>query len=284
TTLTEISSSNDTISAQVFGSLWSQPQRLLDGKLDANEDKFAVENNVAEVFVFISPAIGATVLKGFEIIGGNDSALYPERHPTNINIRGSNDGTNYFVIGTFKPAVPGANRFIDEFIVSNNAAVFAQYRFEFAEQTSGIWWQLGEFRLFGESASPFDLWRYQRYGTTNVDASADTDGDGNSTLIEYATGSGPTFSNSAAPFTAVRSNNVHVLFNWNTNASDATIYVEGANALSNGAPWTGIATNRNGSWGGATNVIEGGGNPAPVNVTDTQPGTNRFLRLRVTHP
>lgn len=78
-------------------------------------------------------------------------------------------------------------------------------------------------------------------------------------------------------------------FNRNTNASDVSLVVEGSDALTNDAPWTGIATNVLGSWGGATNVYESGtGTPIVVRVQDTtaQSGaaTNRFLRLRVTRP
>ena len=65
-----------------------------------------------------------------------------------------------------------------------------------------------------------------------------------------------------------------------------TLIVEGADAISNDAPWNGIATNFNGSWGGATNVTEiGTTNPLAVTVQDTVSSgdvTNRFLRVRVT--
>jgi hypothetical protein len=74
-------------------------------------------------------------------------------------------------------------------------------------------------------------------------------------------------------------------FTRTSNSVDTIIVVQGANSVTNEPDWTGIATNINGSWGSATNVIETNG-PALFNVTafDTSPSTNRFLRLRVTRP
>lgn len=118
-------------------------------------------------------------------------------------------------------------------------------------------------------------------GLTNVDDCAT--GDGYPNLLKYATGSNATNSDDLAHLTGARSNSLFCAkFNRNTNASDVTLIVESASAINNDAPWTGIATNINGSWGGATNVAEAGTtNPLVVTVQDTQPATNRFLRLRV---
>ena len=75
-------------------------------------------------------------------------------------------------------------------------------------------------------------------------------------------------------------------FHRNTNAYDVTLLVEGSFSAANDAAWSGLATNRDGSWGGATNVSESGSaSPMTVTVGDTvAPATNRFLRLRVTRP
>lgn len=115
----------------------------------------------------------------------------------------------------------------------------------------------------------------------------DDDGDGYANLLEYVTGANPTNGASAAPMRATRTNGVFALqFTRDTNSIDATLIVEGVYANTNDAPWTGIATNLAGSWGGALNVVETGGtNPVNVSVADTDPSaTNRFLRLRVTRP
>ncbi len=106
-------------------------------------------------------------------------------------------------------------------------------------------------------------------------------GDGYPNLLKFATGSSPTNSDSLARLLGGQA----LVFNRNTNAVDVTLIVEGASAVTNNAKWNGIATNINGSWGGATNVAEAGAtNPVTVTVQDPNPATNRFLRLRVSRP
>ena len=122
-------------------------------------------------------------------------------------------------------------------------------------------------------------------GLTNFDQSAT--GDGYPNLLKYATGSSPTNSDNLARLNYGLSNQWFSLwFNRNTNAADVTLIVEGAYAITNNAPWNGVATNINGSWGAATNVTETGAtNPVTVTVHDTAAAaTNRFMRLRVTWP
>ena len=111
-------------------------------------------------------------------------------------------------------------------------------------------------------------------------------GDGYPNLLKFATGSSPTNSDALARMGGVQTNGVLMLqFNRNTNAADTTLIVEAANSVSNGSSWSGIATNINGSWGGATNVAEvGTTSPVSVTVADSSPATNRFLRLRVSRP
>lgn len=122
-------------------------------------------------------------------------------------------------------------------------------------------------------------------GLTNLDDCAT--GDGYPNLLKYATGSSPTNSDEFARLLCGHGSGLFSLFNRNTNAVDVTLIVEGASSVSNGATWSGIATNINGSWGGATNVAETGAtNPVTVTVQDPNPasGTNRFIRLRVSRP
>lgn len=111
----------------------------------------------------------------------------------------------------------------------------------------------------------------------------DPDGDGYANLLEYATGASPTNADALARLTGTLADgSLHLRFGRNTNAIDATLIVEGANDLTNGTPWLGVATNANGSWGGLTNVNESGASPASVDLQDL--ATNRFLRLRVLRP
>ena len=146
----EFTSTNDLVTATATGSLWSAPERLTDRHLVANEDKFAVQDNTGNVVVDITPAAGATVLKGFEIIGANDSGVYAERHPMTLAISASQDGTNFVQLGAFTPSRPTADRQIEEFALPTNTVAYVKYRFNFGPQQSGVWWQLGEVRLFGE--------------------------------------------------------------------------------------------------------------------------------------
>jgi hypothetical protein len=133
--------------------------------------------------------------------------------------------------------------------------------------------------------SGYDAWS-NRYALANG-PQADADGDGFPNLLEYVTGGNPTNGDAVSAMIASRTNGVLVLgFSRATNAIDATLVVEAAYAVTNDTPWTGIATNLNGSWGAATNVTETGtGSPVSVGVQDVAPATtNRFMRLRVTKP
>ena len=113
-------------------------------------------------------------------------------------------------------------------------------------------------------------------------------GDGVPNLLRYATGSpDPMTPDGLSEMTWMATSRVPVVrFNRNPNATDITLMIQGAEAISNGAAWRSLATNLNGSWGGATNVSESGtSNPVVCTVEDPAPLlTNRFLRLKVTRP
>ncbi len=112
-------------------------------------------------------------------------------------------------------------------------------------------------------------------------------GDGMPNLLKYATGGSPRISDDKMRVDWTWNGWLPALtFNRNPNATDVRFVVECVNAISNGAAWRGLATNINGSWGGATNVSESGaGNPVKCTVTDPIAlESNRFLRLRVSRP
>ena len=111
-------------------------------------------------------------------------------------------------------------------------------------------------------------------------------GDGVPNLLKYATGGSPRISDDLMLLTIPPGGMPPLEFNRNPNATDVMLVVEGAEAISNGAAWRGIATNLNGSWGGAPNVSESGtGKPVVCTVTDPAAmASNRFLRLRVSRP
>ena len=147
---------------------------------------------------------------------------------------------------------------------------------------------MGAFENQGGGSTPVGYWAWASEitnGLTNYNDCAT--GDGFPNLLKYATGSSSTDSDDLPRLVCAQSNGIPVLvFNRNTNAGDATLIVQGAFAITNGAIWTGLATNINGSWSGVSNVAESGaGNPVTCRVLDTGPiSTSRFLRLKITHP
>lgn len=146
------------------------------------------------------------------------------------------------------------------------------------------------FRLVLDGAQPptgYDAWAAGiTNGVTNYNQSAT--GDGYANLLKYFTGSSPTNPDNLARLTGMFTTNgsFALQFNRNTNTVDVTAIVEGSFATTNNAPWTGIATNINGTWGSATNVTQvTTGTPAVVTVRDiVPPATNRYLRIRLTRP
>ena len=120
--------------------------------------------------------------------------------------------------------------------------------------------------------------------TNDTDSAA---GDGMPNLLKYATGGSPMEADGLARLDLGFDGGLPTLrFNRNTNATDVTLVIQGADEMSDGAAWRGLATNVNGSWGGVANVSESGpGNPVACAVQDPVPLiTNRFLRLKVTRP
>ena len=122
-------------------------------------------------------------------------------------------------------------------------------------------------------------------GQTNaMDCAA---GDGVPNLLKYATGCpDPMSPDDLASLGVLGGGTPALTFNRNRNASDLMLVIQGADSISNGAAWRGLATNVGGSWLGATNVEESGtGNPVECTVTDPVAlQSNRYLRLRVTRP
>ncbi|MEI9959952.1 MAG: hypothetical protein WDM76_02130 [Limisphaerales bacterium] len=150
----EITSTNDAVSvtlplgaADVRG-----VARLTDHSLGLT-NKFEIAPIPAgnNTVVDIAPAIGATILTGFELIGGADDVLYPERRPTSVTIAGSVDGTNFITLTeSIVPEAPSTNSWIQEYSCPGNDVVCLHYRITFGPPVSGNRLQLGELRLFGE--------------------------------------------------------------------------------------------------------------------------------------
>ncbi|HMJ89446.1 MAG TPA: choice-of-anchor D domain-containing protein, partial [Candidatus Acidoferrum sp.] len=160
----EITSPNDIVSITLppgavdvrgVGSLFD---RQLDGVRKLEVAPIPAGSNT---IVNIIPAVGSSVLKGFELIGAADDFSFPQRRPSSVVVAGSNDGINYTNLATFIPAAPSANLQIQEFSTSSNNTAFARYRITFGPPVSGDRIQVGEMRLFGEvppGALPPLLW------------------------------------------------------------------------------------------------------------------------------
>ena len=139
-----------------------------------------------------------------------------------------------------------------------------------------------------EAQFPVGYWAWAAAVTNGL--TNDTDcaaGDGMPNLLKYATGGSPMEADGLARLDLAFDGGLPTLrFNRNPNATDVTLVIQGADEMSDAAEWRGLATNRNGSWGGASNVNESGqGNPVACAVQDPVPlFTNRFLRLKVTRP
>ena len=149
---TEITSTNDAVSIILPGSAVDVRGvgALFDRQLgDIHKLEVAPIANASTV-IDVTPAAGATLLKGFELIGAADDFIYPERRPTSVTVSGSNDGTNYITIAAVTPAAPSFNLQIQEFPATSNTNVWSRYRVTFGPPASGDRLQVGEMRLFGE--------------------------------------------------------------------------------------------------------------------------------------
>lgn len=120
-------------------------------------------------------------------------------------------------------------------------------------------------------------------GLTGIQDDAEEDGYQN--LLEYVTKANPTNADNVARMGVSQTGGVlQITFTRDPNATAATLIVEGANSVGSDAAWTGINTNKGGSWSDPGNVVETGVDPLTVTVSDNTNSTQRSLRLRVTLP
>lgn len=122
---------------------------LLDRQMGGDANKIVVLNDTTNVVALITPADGASVVKGFELIGGDDDASYPAREPSSFTLEGSTNGIDFVALASVNPVAPTANMQIQGFSILGNTNTYHQYRATFGAPQSGNVLQVGELRLFG---------------------------------------------------------------------------------------------------------------------------------------
>ncbi len=157
----DIASTNDTLSVSLPAGAsvgnTTPVGALLDRQLNQDANKMDVLNDSGNVVALITPAAGPSIVKGFELIGGDDDASYPGREPSFFTLEGSNNGTNFVSLASVTPVVPSANMQIQGFSVLNNTNTYKLYRATFGPPQSDTVLQIGELRLFGVTSPRLDL-------------------------------------------------------------------------------------------------------------------------------
>lgn len=168
----EITSTNDVLSLTLppgatdvrgVGALFDQ-QLALTRKFEV----WNLTNN--NTVVYVTPAAGLTMLKGWELIGAADDFNYPQRRPSSVTVAGSKDGANYTHLATVNPAAPTANLQIQEFLTAAPLETFTRYRITFGPPVSGTILQVGEIRLFGSAVAIIPEIAVYTGDTTNAGA------------------------------------------------------------------------------------------------------------------
>ncbi|MGH7943240.1 MAG: hypothetical protein ACREFR_19445, partial [Limisphaerales bacterium] len=122
---------------------------LLDRAVGGDANKIVVLNDTANTVAIITPAVGASIVKGVELIGGDDDSQFPDRTPSNFTLEGSDDGVTFTNVLSVNLLKPTANMQIQGFPVLENTNAYKIYRATFGPPQWGNVLQIGELRLFG---------------------------------------------------------------------------------------------------------------------------------------
>lgn len=281
----QITSSNDARALTFLGNGIANrpPELMFDGVLDdSGLSKMEINAMDAPVWLDITPAVGRSILKGFQYVGALDDGTFPGRRPVTIGIMGTDDGTNFTQLVSFaSPSVSGTLDMHDYGILDNTLS-FLRYRLVLSTPISGTTLQIGEFRLFGQSGfSPIESWRLRHFGTTNNTGNAaddaDDDGDGDRNLLEFASGTDPKAAGGSPLFRIALSNGQpRVFYAKDTNAVGTVSWsVEATPSLLNA--WS--------SRSGASETVDSNGPIRTIRFDPTPPvPTNERFRLKVTLP
>lgn len=134
--------------------------------------------------------------------------------------------------------------------------------------------------------SGYWLWAYD-ISTVRTNPADSAYNDRCPNLLKYATGSDPRYPPSLSEVECnVVDGHFQFIFSRNTNANDVTFIIEESPDLHNPELWTGMVTNRFGSWMGASNIAESSyfSPAARVSIIIDPKEMSRYYRLRVTRP
>lgn len=281
----QITASNDARTLTFLGNGIANrpPELMFDGVFDdSGLSKMEINSMDAPVWLDITPAVGRSILKGFQYVGALDDGTFPERRPVTIEILGTDDGTNFTQIVSF--ASPSVTDTLDmhDYGIFDNTLSFRHYRLVLSTPISGTTLQIGEFRLFGQSGfTPLEGWRLQYFGTTNNAGNAanevDNDDDGDGNLLEFASGTDPNADNDSPLFRIDRSGGVARVYYTKDTIANGTV------------SWTiESVTNLFGVWanraGASTEVATNNSQRTIRFVPSGASPTNENFRLKVTIP
>ncbi len=154
----EITSSNDAVSLTLPGGA-SVPSgysvsALFDRQLAQDTNKFNLVSDNGACEVYLTPAAGTSVLKGVEMIAGDDDVKYPGRAPSTLTVDGTVDGSNYLRVLSVNPVAPTNDFQIQQFSVETNSSVYSSYRITLGKPQNSSVLQVGELRFFGLTVGP----------------------------------------------------------------------------------------------------------------------------------
>lgn len=148
--------------------------------------------------------------------------------------------------------------------------------------TSGYTWQISYTGGDGNDVtvttasnlSPIEQWRQTHFGSTTNNDTTDSNNDGESNLLEYATGQNPLSSTRTTTTLTKNGNLLDFIYIKNKSATDVTYTVEWSDTLSNN------------SWSSAnvTTIQSDNGSTQQIKASMPAGITRRFARLKITSP
>ncbi|HWD17968.1 MAG TPA: hypothetical protein VHB20_01710, partial [Verrucomicrobiae bacterium] len=115
----------------------------------ASGQTFVVTGVSNSVTVETPVTVGASILKGVEVIGGEGEFTNPGQQASSVTVSGSADGVNYVTLTNAMLRAPSSDMEIQGLPLDANNNVYTKYRITFGPPVSGTTLAVGELRLFG---------------------------------------------------------------------------------------------------------------------------------------